>query len=128
MMVDDVAAYLATQGFGTVGTTIFPGFLPDEHVSCIALFQKGGYAPIQPQDIERPALHVMIRGTDHTAAENLANDVYTTLHKAWELTLSGRRYLYFRALTSPTFLYADWSNDPPNFVFSIDFIVTKENE
>lgn len=127
-MVDDVAAYLATQGLGTVGTNIFAGFLPDSPNTCIAVSQRGGYAPIQPQSIERPALHVLIRGADHTTAETLANSVYTTLHRAWELTLGGRRYLYFRALTSPTFLYCDWSTDPPNYIFSIDFIVTKENE
>ena len=128
MITDDIAAYLATQGVGTVGTDIVKGFLPDTPGDCVAVYQKGGYAPIQPFSIERPQLHVVVRGSTYDNAQQKANDIYVILHRAWELTLSGRRYLYIRALTSPTYLYTDYSERDPHVYFAIDFIVTKENE
>jgi len=127
MMADDVAEYLEDQAVGTVGTSIFVGHMPDAPADCIAVIQSGGESPemagpISGQ-IERPRLIVRVRNTSYASGASKANDVLKALHTAGEVSLSGHRYLFIRAVGSVNQLGRDHEN---RSLFSLDFVVTKE--
>lgn len=127
MMADDVAEYLEDQAVGTVGTSIFVGHMPDAPSDCIAVIQSGGESPemagpISGQ-IERPRLIVRVRNTSYASGASKANDVLKALHTAGEVSLSGHRYLFIRAVGSVNQLGRDHEN---RSLFSLDFVVTKE--
>jgi len=126
-MADDVAEYLEDQAVGTVGTSIFVGHMPDAPSDCIAVIQSGGESPemagpISGQ-IERPRLIVRVRNTSYASGASKANDVLKALHTAGEVSLSGHRYLFIRAVGSVNQLGRDHEN---RSLFSLDFVVTKE--
>lgn len=128
-MIDyDVADYLADNGYGTLGTNIFAGFMPDVTGTSIAVYQARGYVPLNPSNIERPEVHIVVRADSSADALDKANDVFNFLNKKGDVTLNSVRYLYFRALGSPNLMYADYTHDPPQFWASIDFLVHKETE
>lgn len=134
MLTTDLAAYLQTAGVGTVGTDIFKGFLPETPNDCVVLFQRGGQPPEVVNTVPRieyPELHVIIRADGDTAYEDAmdkANDVMVALHAIGEVTINTRRYLYVRALSSPTLMRYDYSQKPPHVYVAIDFQVFKEVE
>ena len=127
MLADDIAAYLQTSSIGTVGTDIFVGHMPDAPANCMAVIQSGGESPemagpISGQ-IERPRLIVRVRNTSYASGASKANDVLKALHTAGEVSLSGHRYLFIRAVGSVNQLGRDHEN---RSLFSLDFVVTKE--
>lgn len=129
MMADDVADYLETLTVGTVGTDIFAGHLPDAPANCIAVIQSGGESPevagpISGQ-IEHPRLIVRVRNASYASGASKANEVLKALHTAGELSLGGHRYLYIRAVGSVNLLGRDHTH-PARWLFSLDFVVTKE--
>ena len=134
MITTDIAAYLQTAGLGTVGTDIFKGYIPESPNDCTVLFQRGGQPPEvvrTPVALEYPELHVIVRRDGDTAYEDamgMANDIMIALHTLYEQTINARRYLYIRALSSPTLLRYDYSQRPPHVYVAIDFAVTKECE
>lgn len=128
-MIDyDVADYLADNGYGTLGTDIFAGFMPDSTGTCVAVYQARGYVPLNPSNIERPEVHIVCRAATSDAALAKVNDIFTFLNHKGDVTLNTVRYLYFRALGSPSMMFADYTHDPPEFWASIDFLVHKETE
>ena len=127
MLADDIAAYLQTSSIGTVGTDIFVGHMPDAPANCMAVIQSGGESPemagpISGQ-IERPRLIVRVRNTSYASGASKANDVLKALHTAGEVSLSGHRYLFIRAVGSVNQLGRDHEL---RSLFSLDFVVTKE--
>lgn len=130
MLVDDIASYLQTSSVGTVDADLFKGHMPDDDASssyndCIALFPYGGDPPELVGDIENPRLTVRVRNTSYSSGMSKANTVMTTLHTLNEQTIEGHRYLFIRAVSSPTHLGRDHRG---RNLFSIDFMVTKETE
>jgi len=126
-LADDIAAYLQTSSIGTVGTDIFVGHMPDAPANCMAVIQSGGESPemagpISGQ-IERPRLIVRVRNASYASGASKANDVLKALHTAGEVSLSGHRYLFIRAVGSVNQLGRDHEN---RSLFSLDFVVTKE--
>lgn len=78
--------------------------------------------PITGQ-IERPRLIVRVRNSSYASGASKANEVLKALHTAGELSLSGHRYLFIRAVGSVNQLGRDHEN---RSLFSLDFVVTKE--
>lgn len=134
MITTDMSSYLQTEGVGTVGIDIFKGFIPETPNDCVVVFQRGGQPPMPYQfttKVELPELHVIVRADGDTAYEDAmekANDVMVALHTLWEQTINGRRYLWVRALSSPTLLRYDYSMKPPHVYVAIDFQIVKEFE
>jgi hypothetical protein len=127
MLAKDIAEYLEDATIGTVGSSIFVGMMPDAPADCIAVIQSGGESPemagpISGQ-IERPRLIVRVRNTSYASGASKANDVLKALHTAGEVSLSGHRYLFIRAVGSVNQLGRDHEN---RSLFSLDFVVTKE--
>ena len=134
MMVEEVAAYLATGGLGTVGSTILQGFYVDSDSTIIVLYPSGGSPPevvnVSPR-IESPELHIVVRASGDTAfslAMEKMNDIQNYLHATGEITINSVRYLYFQALSSPFLVRYDYSNKPPSCFIAQDYRVVKEVE
>lgn len=124
MMLDEIAAYLATQSVGTVGTNIFIGIIPDSPDNCVALFEYGGSAPdLVGTYVERPNLQVRVRNTSYSTGRAKCASVITALHTLGETTLSGTRYLWVAAKQSPISLGVDAKE---RYEWSINFQVVKE--
>lgn len=118
MLLDAIAAHLATNGHGTVGTDIFKSQLPDSPDAAIGIFEYPG----RPSDkafgttvlIENPRFQILVRSARegvvanaYLTARTKAEAIYTLLDGAGNLTLSGIVYLYIEALQPPFHLEFD---------------------
>lgn len=128
-ILDDLGAFLATAGVGTVGTNIFLGRLPDDPDKCLALFES----PVQggPQDTfgrdtapvyELPGLQVQSRAATYTEARSFIQSAWNELVKIGNETLTATYYLRCEPLESPVPLDRD---DAERMKFKADFRVWK---
>jgi hypothetical protein len=124
-MLTEIGAYLATKSIGTVGTDIFLGLMPDQPDNCIALFEYAGSPPDLHWNGEYPGLQVRVRDKSYAAARTKIGEVMEKLHGLYEQTLSGTRYLLFKARGSPEVLKRDNNNRVELFV---NFEIIKERE
>lgn len=107
MFLDDVGAYLQTQGLGTLGTTLFLGGLPVDAPNATtpdaitALVETPGFAAEYVHDVlgvswERPMLQILTRGApyDYVGAREWAQDIYLALGQIRNQVLSGTYYFW----------------------------------
>lgn len=75
-VASDIAAYLATQGYGTVGTSIFMDELQDQPANQIVVFNSGG-SPIQSVDSHTIISYfdVHVRNTSKATARSKAIEI-----------------------------------------------------
>lgn len=129
VFLDDVAAYLATSGIGTVGATIFTVKMPDAPDVCISLVERAGMAPDPITTIERPGFRVLCRNVDTDAgalaAYNKAYAIKKLLHRAVGVTMGTTLYHRIDATGNPTFNGQDQKGRP---IYEVSFIATKEDE
>lgn len=78
MIVDDVAAYLAQQGLGIIGTSIFQWFAPNVAGTSITLTPTGGSGDAKHQ-YDNPTFQVRVRGADSAAVGATAGQIFTLL-------------------------------------------------
>lgn len=107
-VLDDLGAYLAAQGVGTVGATIFLGVgLPENPAACLALKEYGGRAPdftlpaTAGVSTEYPRVQVIARDTTYALARARAEAAYEALSKVVNQTLTTTRYLRVEPLQPP---------------------------
>jgi len=105
-LLSDVGTYVAANGGGSVGTTIFEGQVPDDMNAGIGLFEYPGAPPDYSLDdpgvhIEKPRFQVYCRHTDYTTGRALIETVYEALAKVVNQALSGTTYLRIEPLGSP---------------------------
>lgn len=107
-VLDDLGAYLAASGCGTVGTTIFLGMgLPETPAACLALKEYGGVAPdytlpaMAGIATESPRVQVISRHTTYALARAKAESAYSALAKVANQTLTATRYLRIEPLQTP---------------------------
>jgi hypothetical protein len=98
----DIAAYLASKGRGTVGTTIFTNTLPSSPDAVIAIFAYAGQAPERMSCgvLDKPSFQVRVRGAKNGAgaARALIETIFKDLDGLSNITLSGTAY---QSITSP---------------------------
>lgn len=127
-LLDDLAAYLVTQGIGTVDVDIYAGKLPDQPDACIALQARGGLAPDIITTIEQPGVRMLVRDVDTPAGMAAANArayaLKLLLHRSVGLVLNGILYHRIDAIGNPQFIGQDQRGRPK---YEISFIVTKED-
>lgn len=86
-----VASYLANAGFGTIGTSIFVGQIPDG-VNGIWTERIGGlqnnYVPV-----EEAVVNVYAKNTDASDAITLLTNIKNQIHRMHNST-SGNAYIY----------------------------------
>jgi len=102
LLIDQLAAYLQTQGQGTVGTTIFKAKRPPSPVACVTIYATGGYPPDRYNSREHPTLQIVARAATPQASLQKAYAVYALLHNKQHLNLgSGIFALTIQAIQSP---------------------------
>lgn len=114
MVLDDLAAYLATQGCGTLATDLFVSQLPATPDLCTALFEYEGQASLRAMAAgpgaalaERPNVQVVVRGGTYAAARSRIEAAYMHLDGLSFTSSSGVRYMDCAALQPPFFLDRD---------------------
>lgn len=129
VFLDDIAAYLATGGIGTVGSTIFVAKMPDSPDVCISLVERAGMSPDPITTIERPGFRVLCRNVDtkagNQAAYAKAYAIKKLLHRKVGESIGGVLYHRLDATGNPTFNGSDQRGRP---IYEISFIATKEDE
>ena len=129
VFLDDVAAYLAANSIGTVGTHIFTVKLPDSVDEGILLQERAGMAPDPITTIERPGFRVLCRNVDTDAgalaAYNKAYAIKKLLHRAVGVTMGTTLYHRIDATGNPTFNGQDQRGRP---IYEVSFVATKEEE
>lgn len=107
-VLDDLGAYLAAQGVGTVGATIFLGVgLPAAPAACLVLKEYGGRAPsftlpaTSGISTEYPRVQVIVRSTTYALARATAEAAYKAFAKVANQTLTSTRYLRVEPLQAP---------------------------
>ncbi len=64
LLIDQLAAYLHTQGEGTVGTDLFSLHRPSSPLACVSLHATGGYPPDGYTEREHPTV-MLFAGRRH---------------------------------------------------------------
>jgi len=105
LLIDQVAAYLETQGEGTVGTSIFKVHRPSSPLACVSLHATGGYPPDTYTERERPTVMVFARAGVPADAFRKAYAVFGRLHRRQNLDLgAGLWALTVEASASPAYV------------------------
>lgn len=103
MTARDLVSYLAGQGLGVEGTTLFAGSLPDQPDSAIAVVPYPGVPPRYTHDGEAasyPRVQVIVRAATVAAAETSDAAVATALARIASVPLGGTLYQRLTPLSS----------------------------
>lgn len=137
MMLDEVGAYLAAQGVGTVKTTsndpawpiYLGGMFPGDRDDAITLAEGPGEPPLDEMGstvgavaAEAPSLVVQVRSASYQTARSKAEAAWTKLHK-YSGTLSGVRYLLIEARQSP---FPVGRDEDGRWIIGCNYSVAKE--
>ncbi|HHV98601.1 MAG TPA: hypothetical protein GXX36_03350 [Clostridiaceae bacterium] len=125
MMLNEIGAYLQSQGIGTLATDLFLGQMPEEPDNCIALFEYAGNPPDLHWNGEYPGLQVRVRNKSYAAGRAKIQQIYGLLHGLHGQVLSGTRYLLIKARGNPEVLQRDENN---RIEFFVNFEVIKERD
>ena len=95
MILVELAKYLASEGFGTVGTDIFAGRGlrkdPDEQ---IAFFVLGDQDPNRYVKVQTLVFQIEVRKKTYETAKTVDKDIYDLLHKTFmNTTKSNDKYV-----------------------------------
>lgn len=100
MTANDIAAFLASAGCGTVGTNLTINDMPDTPDTCGTVYEYPGRPPQHvfgqsAIDVEFPRVQVVFRGParDHATPRSLAETAYRAMAAAGAQTVGGARVL-----------------------------------
>lgn len=127
MFLDEIAARLAAQGVGVVGTNIFKGskaLIPDGPGPYLSLTETGGSGPTRIHNVatahtQRPTAQIAVRAQSYLAARTMIKAAYLALDGVFNTSLSGVFYQKITARQEPTDLGLD-ALGRPLLVFNID--------
>ena len=120
LLIEDIAAALATAGVGTVATDIFVSHIPDTPEAAIAVVDNGGTNNAQT-DGEKHNIQVLVRNPVYATGASKADAVFTALDDNG-FTLTGGASCHCRATTLP--LPLGLTSGGLN-TWSLNFMVTK---
>jgi hypothetical protein len=124
-----IAAYLASGGFGTLGSDIFYNQKPATPDALICVFGYAGQAPERTHDDSgnsRPGIQVWVRGTAGTAATTRTKieNIFNYLDGVSNTTISSTFFLSIRANQSPEPMGTD-ENGRPEFAVNFSTIIRR---
>lgn len=128
MLLDDIASYLQTGGYGTVGTNLFKGEVPaGAPDTCVCVWEYPGLGDILTSAgvaAEQPRVQVGVRySTGYEDARKRAESIRQYLDLA-DTTINSCRYLWIHPLRPPVHLPPKDAHDLPWVV--VNFEVLKE--
>ena len=78
MVGESLIAYLAAEGIGILGSTLWLGSQPDSPDNCITIYEES--APTLDEshafNIDTAGIQVLVRNTNYLAAKNKAGEVH----------------------------------------------------
>ncbi len=108
--IDDLATYLQTQGFGTKGTDIFKGNMPDNADNIVAITDFGGLPNVlndKGADVEVILVQVRARNKRQELARDKLKAIQDDLHQLVNTDLGTFTIVAARALDRPAILTKD---------------------
>ncbi len=134
-MLDEILAFLAAEGLGTVAIDLFKSKMPATPDACGTVYGSGGSGPdmnfgSSGVRFENPAVQIVFRGApdDHDGPEAKAQTAFDSMVGiAVDQVLSGTKYLMVRALQQPFAFGKNAGQDENNrWRFACNFLVEKE--
>ncbi|MFB3882877.1 MAG: minor capsid protein [Armatimonadota bacterium] len=105
LLIDQLAAYLATQGEGRVGVDLFKLHRPASPVACVSLHATGGYPPHKYTRQEYPTVQVVARAATPSGALAKAYHIVNLLHGRQQLDLGNDVFANtIQGMNSPVYL------------------------
>ena len=105
LLIDQLAAYLATQGEGTVCVDLFKLHRPSSPLACVSMHATGGYPADGYTEREHPTVMLFARSATPDAALRKAYSLYRKLHGKQNLDLgAGLWALTIEAVASPAYV------------------------
>jgi hypothetical protein len=121
--IEDIGAYLQTQGFGTIGTNIHY-YIFDKMVSndiTLIPFSVSEYNRIISDGVNNPrpkGLEVLVRNQDAETAFNTVTSIYELLRIVANQTIGSTHFINVEADASPGFV---GKSEGELFNFSVNF-------
>lgn len=108
-MGDDVATYLAANGIGTKGRTIFVGYAPEKKNDFVLITDTGGSKPVQDYPVNNPSVQVAVYGeaNKYTASLALLQSIFVLLNRKQNLTIGSKDVMFVQAVSSPQVIGLD---------------------
>ena len=124
----DIAAYLATGGFGTVGTSILVNTMPATPDNCIAVSIYAGMAPERTHDgsgNSRPSIQVRVRNTSAGTARTKVEQIYNYLDGTTNKTIGSTFFLGITAINSGPVPMGKDENGRTEYAWNFQTIISR---
>lgn len=119
---DDLANWLATQGQGTVGSTLFVGQLPPTPLDAVLLVETGGRESDTAHRTRSQTIQVTARGTSYASVRARAWAIHDLLDgPSAPRVMGASKVLYSKAIQPPYSLGQD-ERQAWRFVVNVDFL------
>ena len=123
-ILTDIANYINTNTSLTLGEDLFIGTLPANVENCVGIFQSGGIEPTTYLDIIKPTIQVLVRNTNYETAQQLAYEIYDSLHQLYNQTMGNTEIYTVFALQEPTDIGED---ETGRAVFTGNYVLEVKN-
>lgn len=122
-MADDVGTYLAANGLGKKGSTIFVNNPPVNKNDFILITDTGGSPPEQEYPLDHPTVQVAVYGEakNHAKAWQKIMDAFHLLNRKINTTIGTRDALYARAISTPQVIGLDPEKKRWIMTFNVQF-------
>jgi hypothetical protein len=113
-ILEAIGDYLVTNSYGTLGTNIFLGTLPETPDACVAVYENAGSPPAFTMGtggivIDYPMLQIICRAEreDYPTARDKAENIRNTLASVVAITVSGINIMRIEPMGSVNLLGVD---------------------
>lgn len=103
-ILESVGDYLAAQGQGTLGASLFLAVMPETPDALVALYESSGLSPMETMGanawvIDQPSIQVICRGArgDYPGARDKAQAIRALLASVTETSISGIHIMRIRS-------------------------------
>lgn len=118
--IEDVVAYLQTNGVGTLATNMFISTFTGSPDNQIMVNHTGGVEPDRDQPLGRPTVQIMVRNTDYKTGFTKARDIFDLLHQKFAIIKTANTdVMKCDALQEPTYLGLDVEG---RYLFTCNFV------
>lgn len=118
-MLDDLAAYMASHGIGTVGTDLFKSYMPTDPVTNVTIYETGGPQPNKELPIKKPTFQVTVRSASYSTGRARLAAVRALFQGINSTTIGSTFFFYIEAISEGGHLGRD---DNGADLFSINFL------
>jgi len=93
MIIDEIATYLESAGYGTKGTDIFIDSFPETATNCIVVYTTGGFPPRTDFAHDNTTYQIMVRNYSYYNGLTKINNIKKLLHNKCILLEKNKAYI-----------------------------------